>query len=105
MEQAVTLNAAPLLDFEVVFSDDPNDGDDFFITVNGACQPKDCDSYWIDANGCFVFRQGAGEIITMPIPAELRPKIDAVKDIMIAKIRNGKVIDAAIVPFLAETFH
>lgn len=103
-EGVVVLEAVQLLDFEVVKAK-VDVGFDFFIALNGPCKPSACTGYWIDGNGSFVLQQEVGEFVSVPIPEEERPMIEAVQEILFTKYENGMPVDIKSVPLVVETFH
>lgn len=102
-KNVVVLEAAPLLNFEVVMAKEVDL--DFFIALNGPCKPMSCTSFWIDGNGSFVLRQKVGEFVTAPIPPELRPMIDAASEILFVEFDNGVAVNIKEVPRVVETIH
>lgn len=83
-----SLNAAPLLSFELVFADD-----DFFVAVNGDCLPSSCDGYSLNEAGCFVLRQGPVEFVSHPMPAPLIPLLTAPKEVLFVQFLSEQTVD------------
>lgn len=94
------LTAAPLLNYELVATDD-----DFFVSVNGGCQPSKCESFRIDGNGCFVLQGGVDEFVSVPIPPAFRALLSEASEILFVHFENGEEMDANVLPLMTETTH
>lgn len=100
LRDVISLQAASLLNYEFVVSDD-----DFFVSVNGGCEPSKCDSYRIDGNGCFVLQGGIDEFVSVPIPAKFRELLADAQEIMFVHFENGEETDANVLPRMSEMTH
>ena len=91
--EAVVLEAAKLLSYEIVHSQD-----DLYVSINGVCLPSMCDGYTIDNNGCFVLSQGFDEFVLAPIPEHLSGVISEADELIFVHFRPDGTVDANSLP-------